>query len=156
MQQLSSMSSKLIYTCAPLVPSPVIITGLGLEDMIMIDSVENGVMKKTTDGYTVGWTKPVLVTGTITLAGGSSALPSFLSVMQFDALTGARSVGTLKVSNPIAGFEDTFNNFSITSAWAGHSMTDHVEDIPLKFSAEIPNSLLSQLVNLGLSVGGLI
>ena len=156
MQQLSSMSAKLVYICAPIVPTPVIITGLGLEDMLSIDDVENGVQKKTTDGQTVGWTKPVLITGTITLAGGSAALPSFLAVMQFDALTGSRSVGTLKVINPIAGFEDTFNNFTITSAWKGHSMSDHVEDIPLKFSAEIPNSLLSQLVNIGSTIAGLI
>ena len=53
MQQLSSMSAKLVYICAPIVPTPVIITGLGLEDMLSIDDVENGVQKKTTDGQTV-------------------------------------------------------------------------------------------------------
>ena len=156
MQQLSSSSARLIYTCAPLIPSPVIITGLGIEDMISIDDVENGVMKKTLDGQTVGWTVPVLITGTITLTAGSPMLASFLTVMQSDALLGTRSVGTLKVSNLVAGFSDTFNNFSITSAWKGHAMTDHVEDIAFKWSAEIPSSLLSQLVNVGMSIAGLI
>lgn len=156
MQQVSSYTSQLIYSCPAVFTTPLIVTGLGLDDMLSIDTVENGRQEKTLDGQTVAWTVPVLVTGTITLSPGSTALAGFLQVMQANVLTGGQIPGTLKVVNIVAGFSDTFNNFCIMSAWNGHSMKERVEDIAIKFSAEIPNSTLSQLINLGLSISGLI
>ena len=154
MNQVSGFSTKITLK-NPVLSVPIIITGTGMDEMISIDAVENGVFEKTTDGQSIGFVKPVKVTGTIMLNPGSTAIGAIWQIQQAQ-LAGVLIPGTLNVTNPTAGFNDTFQNFCITSAWTGHSVKDKVQDIPFKFSAEIPNSALTQLINFGLSVSGLL
>jgi hypothetical protein len=155
MNQVTGFSTKLLITM-PIFTTPLVMSGMGIDDMIAIDAVENGVFEKTTDGQSVGYVKPVKVTGTLMLNPGSTALGGIWQIQQAQALSGALIPGTLSVSNAVVGFSDAFTNFCITSAWTGHSVKDKVQDIPIKFSAEIPNSTLTQLINLGLSIASLV
>lgn len=139
------------------VTTPVIVTAAGIEDWLALDEIEEAIMEVGCDGSLISHIVPAMAKGKITLLPLSPALiNAFISTQQTQYTLGAPIPGTLTVASATGLWTISFQNFIITSAFKGYEFGQKVKDVPISFSAQIPNTtILGDLLSIGEAIAGL-
>jgi hypothetical protein len=142
--QSTAKNSILLFSCPLILPTPVIIQATGIEDMLSLEDVEGAVMEIGTDGTITSHVKPSggMVNGTLTLQPLSTALSSIIQVMQRQYQDGVIYYGSLSVTNPSGVWQVAYENVVITTQFKGFELAEKVKDVPIKFSAQVPDSTI--------------
>lgn len=153
----SSKGVVMTYVNLVNVTVPVIVTAAGVEDWLSIDEAEGAMMEVGCDGALVSHVKAAHVKGKITLIPLSPALvDAFIDTIQKQYLLGAVIPGTLTIASPTGLWTVSFNNVVLTSIFKGYELAQKVKDVPIGFSAQIPDStILGSLLGIGEAIAGL-
>lgn len=134
------------------VPNPTILQGWAEDNFMTLDITDNVEMKKSLDNITIGWVKPVVMSGRLMVLPNSPAQQTLLQVQTFQTISGIISPGILTITYPSLLASVVYQNFTIKSAFSGYPIGEKVGNCEITFGAEIPNaSTINSLIQLGLA-----
>ncbi len=153
----SSKGVVMTYVNLVNVTTPVIVTAAGVDEWLTVDDAEEAMMEVGCDGALVSHVKATHVRGKITLLPLSPALVNaFIETIQQQYLISAPIPGTLTVASPTGLWTVSYTNFVLTSVFKGFELAQKIKDVPINFSAQIPDStILGDLLAIGEAVAGL-
>ena len=137
----TSKSVIISYACpAGGLLTPIIVTATGENKILNLDLPDIAASFMTLDGIKVNYTKPAMITGTLTLNAASPAWNAFQQVANLSYQSDPIP-GVLIVTAPLNIWVDTYQDFTLLTPFPGHSANERIDDIDIKFSAYLPNSL---------------
>lgn len=141
---LSNTSKSVIitYICSnkAILSLPLVISGSGENKIFNPDIPDIAKSTKTLDGVKINYTIPAIIEGTLTLNPASSAWRGISNVLSAQYL-GDPIIGTLIVADFNGVWTDTYQDFTFLSGFPGHILNERADDIDLKWSAYLPNSI---------------
>jgi hypothetical protein len=126
----------------PLLATPQLLTGFGVDAGIDVDDAENLIAEKGIDGGTNAYFVPVILSGKMTFLPNSPALTVIRQIQAYSSRLQPAFVlvGSLIVQNSSLGSVVTYPNFMITNPFKGFEQEKKVKDVVVSFKCDIPQS----------------
>jgi hypothetical protein len=129
-------------------PVPIVLsTGTGTEKFFNIDTPPvNVIRKQSLNGKIINYTRPVLVSGSVTLHPQSNALVSLRKVLKSQETNRTIVPGTALVINLSTLIVTVYPNFAWNAPYSTSNRNKTMEDVSLTYTCSPPNEVAYSLI----------